>query len=149
MWYFVSIYINVIGALTWVMILICKAILGQGTKWTIEMNFGSNHVPGAGSIVRPVDLQLSEIPLCYGCQHVNLCLICFLGSHRNSQYQILVTWWVPKSTRRERFSSSIGSQSRLIASPSTTCSPLTLRVNHAVVVVACSSSRPSLCIVVS
>ena len=31
------------------------------------MNFGMNHAPGAGLIARPVDLQASELPLCYSC----------------------------------------------------------------------------------
>ena len=26
-----------------------------------------NHAPGAGSVARPVDLQSSVLPLCYGC----------------------------------------------------------------------------------
>ena len=28
---------------------------GPGTTWVDEMNFGMNHVPGAGSMARPVD----------------------------------------------------------------------------------------------
>ena len=41
-------------------ILYCKAIPGQtGTTCTNEMNFGTNHAPGAGSIAPIVDLQSS------------------------------------------------------------------------------------------
>ena len=48
----------------------------QGTPWTDEMNFLTNHAPCAGSIAWSVDQQSSELPLvlfppphiCYNCE---------------------------------------------------------------------------------
>ena len=37
------------------------------TTWPDEINFGMNHVPGAGFITQPVDLQSSTLLLYYGC----------------------------------------------------------------------------------
>ena len=34
----------------WALIQYYKAILGSGTTWATKMNFGMNHVPGAGLI---------------------------------------------------------------------------------------------------
>ena len=43
---------------------------GPVTTWANEMNFVMNLVPGAGSIVRPVDQQSSILPLYHGCPPV-------------------------------------------------------------------------------
>ena len=34
-----------------------KGYTGQRTTYANEMNFGTNHAPGAGSITQPVNLQ--------------------------------------------------------------------------------------------
>ena len=36
------------------------------SAWANKMNFGMKHAPSAGLITRPVDLQSSSLPLCYG-----------------------------------------------------------------------------------
>ena len=47
------------------MILHGKVIMGQGQLRANEINFGMKHVPGAGLIIRPVDLKSKTIPLGY------------------------------------------------------------------------------------
>ena len=38
----------------------------MGATWANEMNFSTNHAPGAESITQSVDQQSSVLPLCYG-----------------------------------------------------------------------------------
>ena len=45
---------------------------GPGTNFANEMKFVMNHVPGAGSIVRPVDQQSSALPLYQGCSRITV-----------------------------------------------------------------------------
>ena len=45
-----------------------------GTTWAKGVSISMNHAPGPVSLARPVDLQPSVLPLCYGCTSL------FLGS---------------------------------------------------------------------
>ena len=47
-------------------ILHCKAT-GLGTIRATKIKFVVNHAPGAGLIVRPIDLQSSMLLQCYDC----------------------------------------------------------------------------------
>ena len=47
---------------------------GPRTTWADGINFIMNHVPGTGSIARPVDQKSSALPLCYSYESPPLCL---------------------------------------------------------------------------
>ena len=63
--------------------------IGLRTTWAMEMDFVMNHAPGAGSIVRHVDLQSRAQQLCYDCpfeSDINYATILWAGTLVKRKY---------------------------------------------------------------